>query len=196
MGRLKQLSFLSNFNISQIINVLDTIKLKHCLDLIAIENNFLSWQDLVQNHMHTNEMTEEDIKENDLEEYELYRYNLSEAALNSWYPTYAEAKIHLDRSGGYLLPYKNHFFICQAQHIVGLGINPNDPDWEKIGKNWIEPKDKAAKLRLIEKLKEAQNKKFFLTITNALMACSVRLLPISRRSSSKKRVNPVQRLMQ
>gem|GEM_PF-1482998 len=55
--------------------------------------------------------------------------------LNRWYSDYAQAVSARERHGGFLLPFKNHFFVCEAEVISALGLDPKDPDWEKIGWN-------------------------------------------------------------
>jgi hypothetical protein len=69
-----------------------------------------------------------------------------------WHARYEIADSELGRYGGYLLPYKNQFFICDAEYISTLGLNPDDPDWELIGWNWVQPKDQSAWQRLDSKL--------------------------------------------
>src|SRR5258708_35752906 len=38
--------------------------------------------------------------------------------LNRWYSTYADARAARDSDGGFLLPYKRHFFVCEAEVIA------------------------------------------------------------------------------
>ncbi len=55
------------------------------------------------------------------------------------------------RGGGYLLPYRNQFFVTVAAAIRELGLDPEDPDWERIGRDWVRPRDAEARKRLEEK---------------------------------------------
>jgi len=71
--------------------------------------------------------------------------------LNSWFATYAEAKLHLQSTKGFLLPYKNQFFICNEHYIKQLGFEPNVPDWKLIGYDWVIPQDRKAWQRLYKK---------------------------------------------
>ncbi len=71
---------------------------------------------------------------------------------NVWYATYEDAKKHLDTSGGYLLPYQRHFFICDIHYIESLGLSPSDADLKKVGNDWVWPKDAAAWKKLKAKL--------------------------------------------
>ena len=82
-----------------------------------------------------------------------YQTNL-DVFLNRWYSNYEEARQSLDRHGGFLLPYQKHFFICQPDVISALGLDPADPDWEKIGYDSARPVDAAAFERLRQKREE------------------------------------------
>jgi len=79
-----------------------------------------------------------------------YHPNL-DVFLNRWYSDYEEARQSLDRHGEFLLPYQKHFFICQPDVITALGLDPNDPDWEKIGYDCAHPLDREAFERLRQK---------------------------------------------
>ena len=45
-----------------------------------------------------------------------YQANL-DVFLNRWFSNYQEARQALDREGGFLLPYRKHFFVCEADVI-------------------------------------------------------------------------------
>ena len=79
-----------------------------------------------------------------------YQPNL-DVFLNRWYSSYAEAQKALERHGGFLLPYKNHFFVCESDVIQALGLEPEDPNWEKIGWDAAQPADLEAFDSLREK---------------------------------------------
>lgn len=78
-----------------------------------------------------------------------------DAILNRWFRNYTEARASLEAEGGYLLPYKNHFFVTLTEGIRDLGLDPEDPDWERIGWDWVQPKDREAWERLKEKRQQA-----------------------------------------
>lgn len=78
-----------------------------------------------------------------------------DAVLNRWFTNYADARSSLQSEGGYLLPYKNQFFVTLGEGIRELGLNPDDPDWQLIEWDWVNPKDIAAWNRLNEKLQPA-----------------------------------------
>jgi len=75
--------------------------------------------------------------------------------LNRWFTAYEGAKASLDAEGGYLFPYGNHFFITVAEAVRELGLDPDDPDWERIGWDWVRPKDPEAWERLRDKRQTA-----------------------------------------
>ena len=47
--------------------------------------------------------------------------------------------------------HKNHFFVCKAEVINALGLDPDDPDWETIGWDCAQPLDEKTFERLREK---------------------------------------------
>lgn len=74
-----------------------------------------------------------------------------DAFLNRWFTSYDEARASLESQGGYLLPYRDHFFIATAEATRELGLDPDDPDWAAIGWDWVRPVDPEARVRLLEK---------------------------------------------
>lgn len=79
-----------------------------------------------------------------------YQTNL-DVFLNRWYSNYEEARAERESGGGFLLPYKRHFFVCEAEVISAMGLEPDDPDWEKIKWDGAQPVDGEAYQRLCEK---------------------------------------------
>ena len=74
-----------------------------------------------------------------------------DAILNRWFTTYEEARASLDAEGGYLLPYRRQFFVTTREGIRELGLDPDDPDWARIGWDWVRPLDAMAWERLRER---------------------------------------------
>ena len=128
--RFQRLPEFSDISIEDILQ--KDIKRKHALLVIAIENGFKSWIDL-----------------------KIQINFIVGGYLNSWFANYSEAKSHLESAGGFLLPYKNQFFICNSNYIKQIGFDPDDPDWKIIGFNWVEPVDQAAWQRLYKKWTKA-----------------------------------------
>lgn len=122
-NRLPQFSDLASSDLLQ-----QKIKHKHALMVIAIENGFQSWSDL-----------------------KIQINFIVGGYLNLWFANYTEAKSILKEKGGFLLPYKNQFFICNNNYMKQIGFEPDDPDWKKIGFDWAEPANQAAWQRLYKK---------------------------------------------
>jgi hypothetical protein len=75
--------------------------------------------------------------------------------LNRWFSSYADARKSLENEGGFLLPYKGQFFVCEAEVIRAMGLEADDPDWERVGWDCAQPLDMQAYERLHEKRVEA-----------------------------------------
>ena len=75
--------------------------------------------------------------------------------LNRWFASYEDARESLRSEGGYLLPYRHQFFVCQAEAIRAMGLEPDDPDWERIKWDGARPVDTEAYQRLSEKRAQA-----------------------------------------
>ena len=109
------------------------IQLKHALAIIANEHGFSSWVNL-KNYFSLTGLT---------------KFNPNGGGFfNQWFNSYSEAKQMLQQTGGYLLPYKNQFFICESGYIEYIGLNEQISDWQAINYNWIEPTDMEAWQRL------------------------------------------------
>jgi hypothetical protein len=76
--------------------------------------------------------------------------------LNRWFPNYEAARRSLESEGGFLLPFRHHFYVCEAGAIRAMGLEPDDPDWEKIGRDCARPADAEAYGRLREKRSRAR----------------------------------------
>ncbi len=112
---------------------LNQIQLKHALAVIASEHGFSSWVSL-KNYFSLTGLTK-------------FEPN-GGGFFNQWFTSYSEAKQMLQQTGGYLLPYKNQFFICESGYIEYIGLNEQISDWQAINYNWIEPNDMEAWQRL------------------------------------------------
>lgn len=71
--------------------------------------------------------------------------------VNRWFRTYEEARASLESEGGFLFPYKHQFFVTESEAIRELGMDPDDADWELIGRDWVRPLDLEAWERLKKK---------------------------------------------
>jgi hypothetical protein len=128
----KRFQRLPEFKESSLDEIIKTeIKRKSALAVIAIEKWFKSWTEL-----------------------KCQLPFIRGGFLNHWFANYEQAKSYLKLNGGFLFPYKNQFFICDADYIENLGFNPNDSDWKLIGYDWANPGDKEAWKRLYKKWAE------------------------------------------
>ena len=74
-----------------------------------------------------------------------------DAFVSRWFTAYDEACGSRDAEGGVLLPYGRHFFVTNPDAVRELGLDPADPDWERIGWDWVRPRDHEAWERLRER---------------------------------------------
>ena len=148
-ARFQVLPHFVNVAPEQIANRKGEIKRKHALRVIAQENGRSSWQELKENF--EREAKREAMRSRGTH-ISLYPQRC-QGFLNEWCPTYEVARRHLQQMGGYLLPYKTQCFICTPEYIKTLGLHPDDPDWKRIGWDWVKPADRDAWERLNSKLK-------------------------------------------
>jgi hypothetical protein len=146
--RLQRLPRWNDFPAPQIIASREQIQLKHALAVIALENEYPSWEALRKALEATKGPPRSPLEETG---DRLYPQNCG-GTLNQWFTSYDEARARLDESGGFLFPYRSQFFICEVGHIENLGFAAEDPDWERIGRDWVKPNDLDAWTRLSAKL--------------------------------------------
>jgi hypothetical protein len=120
-----------------------SVEVQHAREAVARLSGFFSW-----------EMAEVVLESEDAEE-RFYPAGRG-PHLNAWFSSYGNARAYLERKGGYLLPYRNHYFVCHARFIETLGLPANDPDWKRIGYDWVRPADWDARRRLEKKLDSLQ----------------------------------------
>ncbi len=143
--RLRVLPIFASLSVAELLARRDTVRHKHALETIARERGAASWAELKQ------ALGEQGPPRLSIEAF--FSKGVGHSAfLNRWFTTYAEALASLHAQGGYLFPYRKQFFLCEAGFLQALGVAPNDPDWERIGRNWVEPKDEAARARLEQQL--------------------------------------------
>lgn len=121
----------------------DDVQRKDCLAAIAREHGFRGWA-------HALRVLSGDPEERDVG---TMLYPGSDAPYpNLWFARYEEARAQLDAHGGWLLGYREQFVVVEAAFVEALGLDPADPDWEGIGRDWSRPRDRAARARLYGKL--------------------------------------------
>jgi hypothetical protein len=116
---------------------------RHALAAVAASLGFTSWK-------HATDVL--DGSEREDAGKLLYPDDFGGALWNVWFSSHAEAAATRDQTNGYLLPYRRQFFVCEPAFIEQLGLDPEDPDWDRIGRDWARPKERAAWSRLAAKL--------------------------------------------
>ncbi len=112
------------------------VQRKHALNVIAIEQGAPDWPAL--------RARVEPIETAEL----LYASGQMAAYWNIWFSNYEEARTVHREKGGFLFPYRNHFFVSDAHFVRATGLDPNAPEWRSIGYDGARPADRKAWARL------------------------------------------------
>ncbi len=134
---------------------LQTINLqrRHCLSALAREFGFRGWPHLVQLVSSEGNNDPAENTANATNDFGTLLCPPGSAAYwNVWSAHYSEARNIREEHGGYLLAYRQQYLIVDRHFIEHLGLDPNDSDWEAIGRDWIQPVDRSARTRLYGKL--------------------------------------------
>lgn len=132
----------------QILASREVMRLKHALAIIALEQGYPSWIALKSAVEAAAPPSEEPLSFADGRM--MYAGGL-DVLLNRWFARYEDARASRQQMGGFLFPYDKQFFVCEAEGVRVLGLDPTEPDWQRIGWDWVEPLDRAAWDRLREK---------------------------------------------
>ncbi len=116
----------------------EALQRRHCLQAVSIKLGFRSWT-------HTRAVLER-TEPQDLGTL-MYRDN-GGAIANIWSASYQEARSFRAETRGFLLPYVRQFQVVRAPYIRLLGLDPADPDWEAMGRDWVRPADVDAWTRI------------------------------------------------
>ncbi len=115
---------------------------RHCLAVIARELGFQGWPHAVAV-----------LSGADSSDFGTLLYPSGGSAhSNIWCASYDQARNIREQNDGYLLAYRRHFFITDRYFIETLGLDPDDPDWQLIGRDWVRPRRVDARERLYAKL--------------------------------------------
>lgn len=136
--RLRRLRSFASLSIDELIARADRVRLKHALAVVAHEEGYGSWLELKA------------ASSAGAPDPPMYVSGF-DVLLNRWFARYEEARASLDEQGGYLLPFRTQFVVCESEGIRLLGLDPDDPDWERIGRDWVRPADRDAWQRLCAK---------------------------------------------
>lgn len=139
--RFRQLQTLSQYSADQLTSGQVDVRLKHALTVVATEADFASWAQLKS-------LCERDVVPATTPPMHVPRMD---SMLNAWFANHEEAREARSRHGGFLLPYRQQFFVCAAEGIRLLGLDPEDPDWTRIGFDFARPEDNEAWARLAER---------------------------------------------
>lgn len=134
-ARFARLQSFAALSVDELLQTPERVRLKHALTLLAVERGSPSWTALKRAREGTAVV-------------EMYEPRLA-AYLNLWFASYDEAKAVQQREGGYLLPYRQYCFLTSKEGVRELGLDPDDPDWARIGFDWVQPADSAAHARLL-----------------------------------------------
>jgi hypothetical protein len=138
--------------VSRVLERRDRVRLKHALTVVALENGEPSWPALKARA--EAEAPSAGVAASGPRGPVMYAPELG-ALLNRWYATYDAARTSLEREPGFLLLYRHHYFVCESEGVRALGLDPHDPDWERIGWDWVKPRDREAWRRLSVKRERA-----------------------------------------
>jgi hypothetical protein len=121
----------------------ETVQRRHALTAVARELGFRDWP-------HARRVLTASAEVDDFGTL-LYPARCS-GHWNIWSASYDEARAIRQEHGGYLLAYRHQFLIVDRYYIETLGLDPEDSDWERIGRDWVRPAHAGARTRLYGKL--------------------------------------------
>jgi hypothetical protein len=141
--RLRKVEELSELDDATLIA---RVRRRHCLGALALEMGFPGWPDALAAF------------EGSASDFGtlLYPSAFGGGHWNIWSASYEEARAIREEHGGYLLGYRRQFFVTDRYFIESLGLDPDDPDWARIGRDWIRPSDPEARNRLYAALVRRQ----------------------------------------
>lgn len=133
--------------------VLASLQLKDALAVIALENGYESWVELKSALDHAAETSLlAEIKD------QFYPKGFT-TYWNIWFTKYSQAKKTLNEGKGFLLPFRNQFFIVEEHFVDSIGLPHTLPEWKEIGNDWVHPKNVKAWLKLNEMYENAISKR-------------------------------------
>lgn len=140
--RLCTLSRYSALSPQELLARREQVSHTHALEVIAREQGHGSWREL----KHARDTAPRRF------DAEAFFTRNAGSDLKRWFVTHAQARESLLAHGGWLFAFREQFFVCERAFLHGLGVDVADPDWQRLGFDWIEPADLAAKARLEARL--------------------------------------------
>ncbi|MDA0261147.1 MAG: hypothetical protein O3A21_02960 [Proteobacteria bacterium] len=139
---LKRLRMLADFRSAAAATMPAAVKRRHCLAVIAREFGFRGWPHAVQV-----------LAGERVEDFGTLLYpQRCGVHINIWSASYDEAKQIQARHGGFLLAYKRQYLIVDDDYIRTLGLEPRDPDFDAIDRDWAGPEHGKVRARLYGKV--------------------------------------------
>lgn len=142
---IKRLRILKEFCDIETSVLLENVQRRHCLSVIAQDLGFTGWSHL------TNLLK----GANDVGFGTCLHPKSVHVHWNIWVASYDEAITIQQTHGGFILGYKNQYIVVDEDYIKDLGLDPNDVDFEEMGRDWIKPKSNHARIRLFGKVFDA-----------------------------------------
>jgi len=140
-GALRAMRRLREFASVDSAQLPSLIKRQHCLTVSAVSLGFQSWSHALA------------VLAGEAEDFGTLLYpSTCHGHMNIWSAHYDEARAIRAEHGGYLLAYRRQFLIVDGSYIDSLGLDPDDPDWSAMARDWVRPADLGARSRLYEKL--------------------------------------------
>jgi hypothetical protein len=146
--RLRVLPSFAALATERIVEWRDEIRRKHALAAIAAELGYDSWDALRAACERADPQSAVDVER-------LFAGPRSDVFLNHWCRSYDEARAIHEQTAAFLFPYRSQFVVCPGELLALHGIDPFDPDWARIGRDWARPRDQAAFARLARRLVDA-----------------------------------------
>jgi hypothetical protein len=120
----------------------ELVRRSHCLTVSALQVGFRSWPHALGT-----------LENGEIDDFGTLLYpSTCYGHWNIWSAHYDEASSIRGQHGGYLLAYRRQFLIVERDYIDSLGLDPEDPAWSAMARDWVKPRDPAARSGLYEKL--------------------------------------------
>jgi hypothetical protein len=132
--------------------LMQQLKRRQCLSVVARQLGFVSWEH-ARAVLSSRILPSRILSSIEQQDFGTLLYpGTCSGHYNIWSASYAEAREIRAAHGGYLLAYKRQFLIVEDGYIDSMGLDPADPDWERMGRDWVQPGDFGARERLYRKL--------------------------------------------
>jgi hypothetical protein len=121
-----------------------TIRHRMALDVIAVEQGYTDWRSLLAAGAAPGPLPVYDPEKQFSQRLGIH--------LNHWFRDAVAAEEFLAENDGFLFPYRHQAVVLEREALFDYGLDPDDPDWQRAGPNWLKPADSAAHDRLRRRL--------------------------------------------